>query len=129
MEKGQYKMKEPDFTNPVDLHAFIENEFGACSCYDMASMIKIIKELMLWINDKSWDKPSYKTLFPDVGIYYLIMGTMEKHLLADHGTIIHFPCLTQDGKDFLAGLEKYTPEEIENCPEGCAYDGGYQGWV
>jgi hypothetical protein len=120
--------KEPDFMNLVDIHAFFGNEFGACGCYDMASMIEIVKKLMVWIDSENNYKSSCDTLFPHIGLYYLIMGTLEKALLVDHGSSARWPWLTLKGKALLEGLEEYTPVEIEDCLEGLGYDSCYYGW-
>ena len=120
----------PDFTKPVDIQAFLYNEFGACGCSDLEAMINVVKCLLEWMSENIMERQGYEKLFNgNEGVFYLLAGRLDSLGLSEHGTSIRCAWLTEKGKEFLSALQTITAEQIENC-EGEAYDGisyGYGG--
>jgi len=124
------EIKAPDFTNPVDIHAFFYNEFGACGCSDLEAMISVVKDLLEWMSENIMERQGYEKLFNgNEGVFYLLAGRLDSLGFSEHGTSIRCAWLTEKGKEFLSALKTITTEQIEDC-EGEAYDGlsyGYGG--
>jgi len=116
-------IKVPDFTKPVDIQAFFYNEFGACGCSDLASMINIVKDLLEWTSSDIMERQGFEKLFDgNEGVFYLLAGRLDSLGFSEHGTSIRYAWLTEKGKEFLNALQTIPVEQIENC--ACeAYDG------
>jgi hypothetical protein len=118
----------PDFDKPVDILAFIHQSFGICGCSELAVIIEELKLILDWAGTEMSFRPAYNSLYTTAlftsrdGIFYLIAGMVDKAKLIEHGTAIRCPWLTDTGKAFLAGLNKYTVEQIDEA-KGEAYDG------
>ena len=117
--------KKPDFKNPIDIKAFFYNEFGACGCSELDSMIGVVHNLLEWIESSKDKNTFYDTLYyGNVGVYYLLIGILDRCGLCEHGVSIRFPFLTNLGREFLVALQTVPTSEIEECG-GEAYDGFY----
>lgn len=120
-------MNKPDFTKPVDILAFFYNEFGACGCSELYTMIDVIRDLLEWLNSDIDTRPRYDTLFNgNVGVYYLLAGKLDCLEFSGHGTSIRVAWLTEKGRKFLSALNRFSNEEIEFA-SGDAYDDLYYG--
>lgn len=120
-------MNKPDFTKPVDILAFFYNEFGACGCSEVDTMIDVIRDLLEWLDSDIDTRPKYNTLFNgNVGVYYLLAGKLEYLEFSGHGFSIRVAWLTEEGQEFLSALKNFSNEEIEYACGG-AYDDAYYG--
>jgi hypothetical protein len=121
------KRDEPDFTNTVDVQAFFYNELGACGCSELEEMIIVVGDLLAWIDTDKNPGNRYNTLFNgNVGVYYTLLGLLDKADLCEHGVSIRYPYLTDKGERLLKVLQTMSPSEITSA-EGSAYDGAYYG--
>jgi len=116
------KQPTPDFDKPLDLLAFIYNSFGICGCSQFDVIVNELKRFLTWAGAPMENRSLYITLYPRDGIFYLIAGMLDRAKLIEHGTAVRHPWLTDTGKAFLAGLNKYAVEQIDEA-KGDAYDG------
>lgn len=111
----------PDFSKPVDIQAYFFNSFGACGCSDLEAMVAVVKELLEWI-DQNCEIPPYDKLFNHEGVFYILVGILDRLGLCEHGTSIRASWLTEKGKSLLVALQSTPFSEIDTA-EGEAYDG------
>lgn len=115
-------MRKVDFDNPLDIKAFLYNEFHACGCSELDEIIDTIKHFLSWAKATPSD---YEDVFPkQVGLYYIIAGICNDGDLVTHGSSIRFPIIQDDGESFLLALNKFSVDEID-VASGEAYDGMY----
>jgi hypothetical protein len=113
-----------DFKKPINIKAFLFNEFHSCGCSEHDLEIGVIRELLEWLNNMEI-RNRYDTLFNgNVGVYYLLIQLLENANLCEHGTSIRCPWITDTGKDLLEALKNIPHEIIDEC-NGDAYDGFY----
>lgn len=117
-------MRQPDFSSPVDIEAYFYNNFGACGCSELETMINVVRDLLSWATSTK-ERKSYDTLFDNPGVFYLLAGRLDSLELIEHGTSIRHPWITDKGALLLRALQTITPEQIENHPEAEAYDGAW----
>ena len=121
-------MIKPDFTKPVDILAFFYNEFCACGCSEVDTMIDVIRDLLEWLDSDISTRLKYDTLFNgNVGVYYLLTGKLDHLKFTEHGFSIRVAWLTEEGQEFLNALRKFSNDEIE-FSSGGAYDDLYYGF-
>ena len=117
--------KLPDFSKHIDINAFFINEFGGCGCSDVEEMINVIRDLLEWVSKNPEKRKRFDELFDgNTGIFYILIGQLDRLDLCEHGTSIRHPFLTQKGEDLLNSLKTMDSAEIENS-SGEAYDGLY----
>ena len=127
MNENSPQQRSPDFSSPIDIKAFFYNGFGACGCSELDSMIDVVVNLLEWIESDKDGSSYYDTLFGgNVGVYYLLIGIIDRNGLCEHGVSIRFPFLNDMGKKLLRALQTISIEKIDEC-SGLAYDGLYYG--
>ena len=115
--------KKPDFSKPVDLLAFIYNEFYACGCSEIDKMVDEIKYVLKWSSEDIKKRINFDSLYPGRdGIFYLVAALLDKNDFIEHGTSIRGSLITKEGKEFLGAIEKISVDEMER-EGGVAYDG------
>ncbi len=118
----------PSDLTPLNFKAWSVHALGVCGCADTGSIYEEVQAFLQWCNDwlNERSQETYETLYPRVGLYYLMAGILDTLDLIDHGTSIRWPFLTDDGKRLLSFLQASDEEVIENA-SGEAYDGCYYG--
>ena len=112
----------------MNIKAFLSNEFHACGCTNLEAVIAVLRPLMEW-HDAVKERQPYSALYPHEGIFYLLAGILDAAGLAEHGTAIRCPFLTDAGKLFIKALRETPIADIE-AAEGVAYDGlWYPGYA
>lgn len=101
---------------PLEVKHILYTNLSICTCVDLDEALPVIKELLTWANliDPTVVRPSYEDLFPNNGIYYLLISYLQGADLVTHGTSCRHPFLTLKGKELLEALQKYTVSEIDN---------------
>ena len=112
---------------PINIRAYFHNAFGACGCSEIGEMVISIKTLLEWCGEKG-TRVRYSELYPDLGIFYLMVGLLDSLGLIEHGTAIRYPWVTREGKRFLEALNITSVSEIEDA-SGEAYDGLWWGEI
>lgn len=109
----------PDLT-PVNILAYLYNAWGNCGCSETSEMVKSILRLLEWVDGGR--KTKYDTLYPEIGVFYLLAGRLDSLELIEHGSSIRSSWLTCEGKRLLGALKSTCPDAIEHAA-GEAYDG------
>lgn len=120
------RRKLPADLTPLNIHAWLSNVGFTCGCSDGVAVIETLRKFLEWHDAKDrWEKNmSYETVLPgQEGAFYIIAAVIDDLGLAEHGSSIRAPWLTDDGKRLLDALRKYKPEEIDELPLAEAYDG------
>lgn len=112
--------KLPKDLTDINLLAYLYNAWGKCGCTETDEMAKTITRLLEWVDSEKF--VGFDKLYPESGIFYILIGRMDCLDLVNHGTSLRYPFLTPDGERLLAALKATTPENIE-AASGKAYDG------
>lgn len=112
--------KLPEELSPVNLKAYFYNNFGACGCSDLSSMIDAVLKLLRW--HEMSPRTHWEDLYKEPGVFYLLAGLLDSLGLAEHGGSIRHPWLTADGARLLSALNTTDSGVIEDAG-GLAYDG------
>lgn len=107
---------------PLNIKACLYKDFHMCGCSDTEETIKSIRKIMEWCAMDSEKKFCGEDLYPETGVFYLLIGLLTDMDFASHGSSVRFSWLDPAGEQFLEALQKYTPDEIE-AATGEAYDG------
>jgi hypothetical protein len=119
--------QQPDFTKAVDVNAFFTNELGVCGCSEIDLIIGVVRDTLKWLGDDISTRQGYLTIFDgNNGIYYLVVGALDRCGLCEHGSSIRHPWLTITGEQLLKALQTFSVEEIDDA-KGEAYDGCWYG--
>jgi hypothetical protein len=107
----------------VQYQEYVQDQFGLCGCSDGAAAVDLIGEVLVALDRKrphrpedpipTWD--ALKKRFheeDDPGIYYLVMGALEREGLIEHGTSIRGSWTTDAGRELVAEIEEYGTEEL-----------------
>jgi hypothetical protein len=117
------KRQLPEDLSALNLRAFLTNEFGACGCSELETMLDVLKSLLTWVG-MGGGRVDWNKLYSNPGIYYLLMGALDRLGLTEHGISIRHPWLTPDGTRFLAALMALKPGDVD-AANGEGYDGIY----
>ena len=117
--------KLPEDLTPVNLRAYFANALGACGCSELGPMRDAIIRLLEWHEGDKDRVGAHSSMYPDIGVFYIMAGLMDRLGLAEHGISIRCPWLTADGKRLLAALKAVTVEDIDSASgeahDGCTY--------
>jgi hypothetical protein len=123
MDKGRKKL--PEELTPINLLAFFEGGMNFCGCYEFQPAIKEIQRILEWCASDIETRQKYTELYPDVGVFYLMMALLDSGDgmdLIEHGCSVRYPWLTADGSRLLEALKIHPVPEIQ-AAQGTAYDG------
>src|SRR5687767_11617207 len=110
--KARETWRLPSDLTPLNLQAYLYNNFGLCGCSELDEVLTAIVKILEWHEDKKEVKYS-ELYWEGAGVFYLLAGRLDDLALAEHGTSIRYPWLTDDGKRLLAALREYSAEQIE----------------
>lgn len=89
-----------------ELEKLILHELDLCGCTEISEVVPVIINILSWCGRDIENRLSYKTLFNNEGIYYLVMSLLDNEGLIEHGTSIRHPFLTEKGQKLLNELER-----------------------
>lgn len=113
----------PSEWTPLNIKSFIQTQFSVCGCSEIDQVAIELTRLLRWHSSEQ-DIEDVDTLCGNRGAFYLLVNAIERAGLSWHGVSTRFPHLSENGKNLLVALERFTPEEISDA-QGEAFDGIY----
>ncbi len=118
----------PDELTPINIKGYLYLNLGLEGTANTELYIKELLRILDWLEtgiDADRTRCDYTMLFPSsTGLYYIMMGMMEKIDLIDFGGSIRYPWLNEKGSRFLIALQNTPIEDIDQA-EGETYYGSY----
>lgn len=112
--------KLPKDLTPLNIKAWLSQAGFTCGCSETDLVVKRLVDFLEF--HALEDGKDYEKVCRDVGDFYIIAMRLDSLGLAEHGTSIRYPWLTDEGKRLLAALKKHGWKAIDDS-FGIAYDG------
>jgi hypothetical protein len=106
-----------------ELRVFFQSWFCGCGAPDDAA--DALRRLLLW-HERRDDVEELYVLLPDTGMQYLLLYTLDRYELTEHGGSVIGAWLTDKGKAILAALvrekelDNYESLFVTSCVHGIA---------
>jgi len=86
---------------------FLQDAFGLCGCSEFDEVKAVLLGFLRWAKiGPAEGRRQFSSLYPQLGMFYIVAGILDEHGLIEHGTAIRHPWITESGKRLLADLEE-----------------------
>lgn len=100
-------MKKEDYYDYDEYEDFFIEHFNLCGCSEVDKVIVVVRDLLKWIGSDTESRPPYDSLFGGSGgVYYLLVGMLDRKGYCGHGISIRHPWLSEKGEQLLEFLKK-----------------------